>query len=490
MNPAGLEMIEADSLEQVRGASIFEVIAPEHRDAFRELHEEIFGGESLVREVEVVGRRGTRRRMETHAAPLRNEDGAVVSHLAITRDVTERRRLQEELIAAQRREALGVMAGGIAHDFNNMLYVILGRAELALRKAGEGSPIARDLAEIRTAARRAAGVTQQILTFSRGSLGAEVPVDLGETIDEAVPMLRATLPATIAIRARRDAKRHCVRGDPTQLLQIVVNLATNAAHALRGASDGEIELGLDAVEVDGQGHAWAPLLAPGSYVRLRARDTGCGMPPEVRLRALEPYFSTKPPAEGSGLGLAVVDGIVRRLGGSVRIDSEPGAGTTVDVLLPSVSGRPARAADASFDVPGGGETVLLVDDEPLVCATQQQLLESLGYRVVAATSAAEALGMLRAEPRRFDLVIADQTMPQMTGETLAREALALRPELPVIICTGHQERLPAERAYRLGIRACLTKPIELEHLARTVRNVLDGSGEAGARAAVFSRLVS
>jgi CheY-like chemotaxis protein/two-component sensor histidine kinase len=365
------------------------------------------------------------------------------------------------------------MAGGIAHEFNNMLYVILGRAELALRKTGEGSAIARDLAEIRAAARRAAGVTQQILTFSRGSLGEDRPVDLRDTIDEAVAMLRATLPATVGIRTRRGEAPCTVFGDPTQLLQIVVNLATNSAHAVRDESDAEIELALEEIDIGPGAFAHAPLLTPGSYVRLRARDRGCGMPAEVRLRALEPYFSTKPPAEGSGLGLAVVDGIVRRLGGSVRIESELGRGTTVDVLLPAYSGRPARPSDVSPEPPRGRETVLLVEDEKMVCDTERHLLELLGYEVVATTDAAEALRALRADTARYDLLITDQTMPHMTGEALAREALRLRSDLPVIVCTGHQERLPAERAARVGIRACLTKPIELARLARTIRVVLD-----------------
>jgi PAS domain S-box-containing protein len=472
MNPAGLRMIEADSLDEVRGASVFDLIAPEHRDGFRRMHARVLAGESIVQEFEIVGLRGTRRWMETHAVPLRNEDGAVVSHLAITRDVTERRRLQEDLIAAQRREALGVMAGGIAHDFNNMLYVILGRAELALRKADAGSPIARDLTEIRTAARRAAGITQQILTFSRGSLGEDSPVDLREILDEAVAMLRATLPATVKIRARCGEVPRTVLGDPTQLLQIVVNLATNSAHALRDKGYGEIDLELDGVEIDARSAAHAPLLTPGSYVRLRARDTGCGMTAEVRVRALEPYFSTKPATEGSGLGLAVVDGIARRLGGSVRIESELGAGTTVDVLLPSAPGQPRHAPDASCELPRGRETVLLVEDEPMVCDVERYLLESLGYRVVAATDASEALRLLGADPARYDVLITDQTMPNMTGEALAREALRIRADLPVIVCTGYQERLPAERASQVGIRACLTKPIELERLAHAIRDVL------------------
>ena len=332
--------------------------------------------------------------------------------------MTDRRRLQEDMIAAQRREALGVMAGGIAHDFNNMLYVILGRSELALRKAGEGSPLARDLAEIREAARRAAAVTQQILTFSRGSTGRDSPVDLVATLTEAVAMLRVTLPSTIEVRMHRDRRAHCVLGDPTQLLQIIVNLATNAAHALRDSSRGEIEFSLEAIEIGGT--AQGPVLAPGAYVRLRTRDNGAGMSSEVRMRALEPYFSTRPPAEGSGLGLAVVDGIARRLGGGVRIDSEPGVGTTVDVILPAHSLGAGIAEGEAEDLPGGHETILLVDDEPLVCRTEQQLLESLGYSVVIALDAVEGLGVLRADAGRYDIVITDQTMPKMAATVRAR----------------------------------------------------------------------
>ena len=275
--------------------------------------------------------------METHAAPLRNEDGAVVSHLAITRDVTERRRLQEEPIATQRREALGVMAGGIAHDFNGMLYVILGRSELALRKAGEGSPAARDLA--RSAPRRGAPPASPSRSSpSGGSLGEDRPVDLRETIDEALAMLRATLPRRSDPARRGDAPRTVFRR-PDPAPPDRREPATNSAHAVRDKSDGEIELALEEIQIGVGGLVSAPYLAPGSYVRLRARDRGCGMPPEVRLRALEPYFSTKPPSEGSGLGLAVVDGIVRRLGGAVgsRASRVPGRPSTC--CFPPTRGR-------------------------------------------------------------------------------------------------------------------------------------------------------
>jgi PAS domain S-box-containing protein len=473
MNPAGLRMIEADSLEQVRGASVYDLIAPSSRETFRELHARVMAGESVVQEFELRGLRGTRRWMETHAAPLRNEDGEVVSHLAITRDVTDRRRLQEDMIAAQRREALGVMAGGIAHDFNNMLYVILGRSELALRKAGAGSPLARDLTEIREAARRAAAVTQQILTFSRGSTGEDAPVDLVATLTEAVAMLRVTLPSSIEIYTRGARHAHRVLGDPGQLLQIVVNLATNASHALRDAAQAEIEFSIERVDIDRRRGTPEWSLPPGSYVRLRTRDNGCGMSSEVRMRALEPYFSTRLPAEGSGLGLAVVDGIARRLGGAVRIDSEPGVGTTVDVMLPVYLMQPGAADETADEVIGGNETILLVDDEPLVCRTEQQLLESLGYTVVIALDAVEGMRAFRSDPDRYDLVLTDQTMPKMNGDDLAREVVRQRPDLPVILCTGLDERLSAERAQKAGIRACLTKPIDLEQLARTVRTVLD-----------------
>lgn len=475
MNPAGLRMIEADSMDAVQNADVLEIVEPEYREVFADLNRRVFAGEAVTAEFQIRGLKGTRRWMETHAVPMHDPSGAVVAQLAITRDVSERRRLQEDLLSAQRREALGVMAGGIAHDFNNMLYVILGRAELALRRPSVADDVKRDLTELESAARRAAAITQQILTFSRGPAGEQRSLDLSEVVADAIQLLRATVPATLAIEI--DAKEggpHRVLGDPTQLMQVVVNLGGNAAHALRDDETGKITIEVDTVvRTPAAPSVGGATLAPGRYARLRVSDDGTGMSPEIRRRALEPYFTTKSAGEGSGLGLAVVDGIVRRAGGAVGIESIVGEGTTFEVLLPAYAGEATTVTDPSTELPRGHEKILLIDDEPLVGRTAQGLLEALGYAVEATTSSGEALANVRADPERYDLVVTDQTMPDMTGDTLAREILRIRPGMPIILCSGHAERNLTEQSIDDGIRAYLTKPVELVQLAESVRRVLD-----------------
>lgn len=475
MNPAGLRMIEADSMAQVQGADVLHLMEPEFRDAFADLNERVFAGEAVTAEFRIRGLKGTRRWMETHAVPMHDASGEVVAQLAITRDVSERRRLQEDLLSAQRREALGVMAGGIAHDFNNMLYVILGRAELALRRPAVADDVRRDLTELESAARRAAAITQQILTFSRGPTGEQKSLELADVARDAVQLLRATVPTTVGIDVvATDGQEHRVLSDPTQLMQIVVNLGSNAAHAMREHEVGTIAIEVDRVSRNGSEPpiGGAPL-PPGGYVRLLVRDDGTGMSPEIRRRALEPYFTTKAAGEGSGLGLAVVDGIVRRAGGAVGITSEIGEGTVVEVLFPEHVGDAPEKSEASAELPRGSEKILLIDDEPLVGRTAQGLLEALGYAVEATTSSGEALANVRANPARYDLVVTDQTMPDMTGDTLAREILRIRSDMPIILCSGHAERTLVEQANDGRIRAYLTKPVELVQLAESVRRVLD-----------------
>lgn len=475
MNPAGLRMIEADSMGEVLGADVLELVEPEYREIFADLNRRVFAGEAVTAEFQIRGRKGTRRWMETHAVPMRDAAGEVAAQLAITRDVSERRRLQEDLLSAQRREALGVMAGGIAHDFNNMLYVILGRAELALRRPEVADDVKRDLKELESAARRAAAITQQILTFSRGPTGEQQSLEMTQVAEDAVRLLRATVPTSVALEVRACGDDgHRVLGDPTQLMQIVVNLGSNAAHALRDRETGRIEIEIETISrvASDPPVAGAPL-APGRYVRLRVRDDGAGMSQEVRRRALEPYFTTKAAGEGSGLGLAVVDGVVRRAGGVVRIESKVGEGTVVEVLLPEHAGEAPRAAASTAELPRGHEKILLIDDEPLVGRTAQGLLEALGYAVEATTSSGEALAHVRANPKGYDLIVTDQTMPDMTGDTLAREILRIRSDIPIILCSGHAESTLAQRSVENGIRAYLTKPVELVQLAESVRRVLD-----------------
>ena len=392
--------------------------------------------------------------------------------------ISERKRLEAQLRQAQKMEAIGTLAGGIAHDFNNILTAILGYTELALEDLRPESPAGRYLQEVRKAGVRAKTLVQQILTFSRRTDQARRPVQLPLLIEEALALLRASLPSTIEMGHELAPDVGPVLADPTQLHQVLLNLCANAAHAMR-ETGGRLVVRLAAVEV-------APTappsdLAPGAYACLTVSDTGQGMAPEVLERIFEPFFTTKAPGEGTGMGLALVHGIVTNHGGVVRVSSVVGQGTTFTVYLPrSAAGGGAAGAAA----PGGaagegaaagagrGRRVLLVDDEEALVSLGEAMLRRLGYEVVVCTSSAEALAVFRAAPQRFDLVITDQTMPHLTGEGLAQAVRRLRPEMPIILCTGFSHVMHAERARELGIDAFVLKPLAMQELAQTIAQVL------------------
>ena len=316
---------------------------------------------------------------------------------------------------------------------------------------------------------------QQILTFSRRTEQLRTPVPLPLLIKEVLALLRASLPSTIEIRQEITQDVGTVLGDPTQLQQVLLNLCTNAAHAMH-VTGGRLQVRLEAVVVDAPMITQRPELQPGPSVCITVTDTGHGIPPEVMERIFEPFFTTKGPGEGTGMGLALVHGIITDHGGAVLVDSVVGQGTTFTIYLPR-SAEPAQneaSQDASAS-PGpqpGTECVLFVDDETILVSLGQAILQRLGYDVVACTSSVEALEVFRAAPRRFDLVITDQTMPHMTGEVLAQELRRLQPDIPIILCTGFSHVMHAERARELGIDAFLMKPLAMQEFAQTIQQVM------------------
>jgi CheY-like chemotaxis protein len=316
---------------------------------------------------------------------------------------------------------------------------------------------------------------QQILTFSRRTEQPRIPVQLPVLIEEALALLRASLPSTIEIHQAITKDVGPVLADPTQLHQVLLNLCANAAHAMR-ETGGRLEVRLEAVEVDEQVTAQPPELQPGPYVCITVTDTGHGMIPEVMERIFEPFFTTKAPGEGTGMGLALVHGIVTNHGGTVLVTSVVGQGTTFTVYLPcSVDlGQDHASPEGALltDVPTGAERVLLVDDEVALVHLGEAILQRLGYEVVVCTSSTEALEVFREAPQRFDLVITDQTMPHMTGERLAQALRRLRSDIPIILCTGFSHVMHAERAQELGIDAFLMKPLAMQELAQTIQQVM------------------
>jgi CheY-like chemotaxis protein len=372
-------------------------------------------------------------------------------------------------------ESIGHLAGGIAHDFNNILYAIMGYTELTLDHVQKGSVEERNLQEVYAAALRAKHLVKQILTFARKGDDRVQPVRIDLIAKEALRMMRSTLPTSIDIR-QEIGRCSPVMADPTQIHQVVMNLCTNAFHAMEG-DGGTLSVGLEDVFLEESDVRVFTGLDPGHYVNLSVSDTGQGIPPEIIDSIFDPYFTTKETGKGTGMGLAVVHGIVRSRGGDIAVKSTPAGGTRFDIYLPMArkSTEIGQAASTSRTI-GGNERILLVDDEPAIATMLSQMLARLGYAVTAHTRSTDALSQFRTHPEAFDLVITDMAMPAMTGEKLASEIMGIRPDIPVILCTGHSERVSEESARQIGIRAFVMKPVAKRELAEAVRTALDAPG--------------
>ena len=399
--------------------------------------------------------------------------------LGIARDISERKKAEKDqqyfqtrMQLVQKMEALGALAGGIAHDFNNILAAIMGYTEIALADAPVGSSIHNNMGKVLQAGLRASDLVKQILAFSRQSDIEPRPVKVRLILKEVLSLLRPMLPVTIDIRQTLDSDA-TVMADPTHIHQVLMNLCANSAHAM--AETGgvlEITLGEQDVAADDVNHLAE--LKPGHYLCLSVSDSGHGIAPEAINRIFEPFFTTKKKGEGTGMGLSVVHGIVKSHHGAITVDSTPGAGTRFDVYLPAIDSDTASSAKTPGLMPVGSESILFVDDEPFQVDIGSQILSRLGYRVTARTDPLEALTVFRHNPAAVDLVISDMTMPGMTGDTLARELIAIRPDIPIIICTGYSERISEETAAALGIRGFTMKPVVMKDIAELVRKVLDG----------------
>jgi PAS domain S-box-containing protein len=398
--------------------------------------------------------------------------------LGIARDITdrkkeeqERKKLEDQLQQAQKMEAIGTLAGGIAHDFNNILGAVMGYAELALHEVENKSLPDQYMREVLHAGRRAKDLVKQILTFSRQTGQERIPVPVRLIVKEVVKLLRASLPSTIEIHQdiQSDA---LVMGDPTQIHQVMMNLCTNAGYAMRDQG-GQLTVNLEPVELDPEFAAGHPNLKSGPHLKLTVSDTGPGIAESELDRIFEPFFTTKEKGEGTGMGLAVVHGIVTSHGGDVIVRSVPGQGTTFTVFFPAIERRIEPEARLEIPPPSGTESILFVDDELALANAGKHMLESLGYDVIARTNSSDALELFEYQPDRFDLVITDMTMPGLTGDQLAQKLMEIRSDLPVILCTGFSARINEEKALALGIRAFVSKPVLKRQIAKTIRMVLD-----------------
>ncbi len=384
----------------------------------------------------------------------------------------EKRELEHQLRQAQKMEAIGTLAGGIAHDFNNILSPIIGYSEMIMDDLPKQSPIKNKIEQILIAATRAKDLVKHILTFSRQTEQELTPLELQPIIKESLKLLRASLPSTIEIRQKIDMNCGPVLADPTQIHQVIMNLCTNAFHAMRDKGG---TLGVEITEVEISISDCISLkLNPGLYVRISVSDTGHGIPASIMDRIFEPYFTTKAPGEGTGLGLSVVHGIVKSYNGDIKIYSEPGKGTSVNVYMPCIEADASiREKSVGEVISSGKERILLVDDEEYIIKMMKEMIERLGYRINAYTSSRIAYDEFRMNPYEYDLVITDQTMPDMVGTELAKELMLIRPNIPVIICTGFSEILSEEKAKAIGIREYISKPVVKSEISKAIRNVLD-----------------
>ncbi len=414
-------------------------------------------------------------------APIIDKNGKVTGVVHTAKDITNQKKIECQLRQAQKMEAVGTLAGGIAHDFNNILTPLLGYSELALTDIPPGAEQAQaDILEVLKAGERARELVKQILTFSQQHEQERQPLHMQYIVKEALKLLRASLPTTIEIKTAIDAECGLVLSDPTQIHQVLMNLCTNAYHAMRDQG-GVLGVTLKPVEIKEEDTGRFVGLGPGRYLRMEVSDTGCGMAPELIEKIFEPYFTTKKKGEGTGLGLSVVHGIVISHGGHISVYSEPGQGTTFIIYFPQY--EDAGTLDeidrqVAEEPPQGTERLLVVDDEETIVDVENRILTGLGYQVTGVTSSQEALQLFARQPDAFDLVITDMTMPKMTGLGLARQLLALRPDLPIILCTGFSETVNEQSAKAIGIREFIMKPIDRTALATVIRKALDGNPAA------------
>ncbi len=480
INPAFTDLFGHKQQDVDSGLDSMEFIQDKDKDLILKRHKDRLDGKEVSKnyQIDLIDKDGKEIPCETSSVMIPYNGRPAV--LVIIRDITDRveaekekARLQAQLYQAQRMEALGTLAGGISHDFNNILYGIIGYAEIAIHhQIAEGHPARLSLDEILKASGRAVDLVEQILTFSRKKPQERVKFQLTTVIKEALKLLRATIPATIEIKEKITTGSDFVLADPSEIHQVLMNLCTNANHAMRDKG-GVLEICLGEKILTPPEVTFYPDLEPGPYLILTVNDTGHGMAAPIRERIFEPYFTTKPTGEGTGLGLSVVHGIVKSCGGTITVESEPGKGSSFKVFLPPIEEVNLQEPESLDSIPGGNERILFLDNEESLLKMGKQMLEGLGYKVFMETSSIKALEAFKSDPGKYDLVISDLTMPKMSGDKLAEELIRLRPDIPIILCTGYSELITEEKARKIGVRAFLTKPVAMRKMAKTVRMALD-----------------
>lgn len=421
---------------------------------------------------------GTALNVIAAGSPIMRDD-VLTGVVAVYTDISKQRKMEDErkeyearIQQMQKMEAIGTLAGGIAHDFNNILSGVIGYAELSLAETPQGTPLHRNLRQILAGGRRAGDLVRQILTFSRRNERELKPLQIGPMLKEALKLLRSSLPVTIQIAKYISPEVDNVMADPTQIHQIIMNLCTNAAQAME-VDGGRLRVQLVQEVLEENDVATQPGIEPGPFARISVEDTGKGILPEHIGNIFNPYFTTKKTGEGTGLGLAMVHGIVQSYRGFIDVDSTPGQGTRFDVFIPTIETEQLLEVAEEMDLPTGHEHILVVDDEEVLVDVIRGILTFMGYQVTTSNSSNEALVKFTAAPADFDLVLTDMTMPDLTGIQLSNRLREIRPEIPIVLCTGYSHQLINRRPEELGLKAIVMKPIQTGELARTIRMVLD-----------------
>jgi len=469
-NVAFADLFHFTSPQDAYGSNVFDLW--DNAGASESLRDLMDAGKGRLANHEVVFKKGVlARHMLVSCDSVISSDGEVEELRGYIFDITDPKRLEEQLRQSQKMEALGTLAGGIAHDFNNILGVILGYAELIESNAAPNSGLDRRVKEISRAGKRARDLVTQILNFSRQGPQERHAMTLAPLIKEALKLLRSSVPTNVEIISRMETDRDQVMADPTQVHQIMLNLCGNAAHAMR-ETGGTLVVTLADVSGDDSVTPPEDLGKPERFVRLSVSDTGTGIDPEVVERVFDPFFTTKQQGEGTGMGLAMVHGIVKRHDGYLELENSPGQGASFHVLLPRTSEMERADMDMPTDLVFREGRILFVDDELPLADIGREMLESCGFEVVTRTSSVEALEAFKFRPHDFDLIITDQSMPNMTGMELAREVLKRRPDIPIILCTGFSDAVSYDRLRDVGIGDFIMKPILKHDLIASISRLL------------------